>query len=148
LMQGEMPRHQLVETFKNSSKAALFATSSFWEGVDIQGDALQCLILTKLPFSVPSTPIFEARAEMLERRGGNPFYEIAVPQAVIKFKQGFGRLIRSHADKGFVLVLDNRVLVQRYGRIFLRSLPPARRSDGSQEQILMDIKNFMGTRLL
>ncbi len=143
LQQGEMPRHQLVESFRCARKAALFATSSFWEGVDVQGDALQCLILTKLPFSVPSTPLFEARAEMLERRGGNPFYEIAVPQAVIKFKQGFGRLIRSHSDKGFVLVLDNRVLVQRYGRIFIKSLPPARRSEGSQIDILSEIKRFM-----
>ncbi len=147
LMQGEMPRHQLVETFRTTKKAALFATSSFWEGVDVQGDALQCLILTKLPFSVPSTPIFEARAELLEKRGGNPFYEIAVPQAVIKFKQGFGRLIRSHADKGFVLVLDNRVLVQRYGRIFLRSLPPARRSDGQKDEILREIRGFMSQSL-
>lgn len=143
LQQGEMPRHQLVESFRNARKAALFATSSFWEGVDVQGDALQCLILTKLPFSVPSTPLFEARAELLEKRGGNPFYEIAVPQAVIKFKQGFGRLIRSHSDKGFVLVLDNRVLVQRYGRIFMKSLPPARRAEGAQAEIINEITAFM-----
>ena len=143
LMQGEMPRHQLVENFKSTNHAALFATSSFWEGVDIQGDSLQCLIITKLPFSVPSTPIFEARAEMTERRGGNPFYEIAVPQAVIKFKQGFGRLIRSHSDRGFVLILDNRVLTQRYGRIFMRSLPPARIAEGTAIHALQSIRQFM-----
>jgi len=143
LMQGEAPRHQLVNTFKVTRKAVLFATSSFWEGVDIQGEALQCLILTKLPFSVPSTPILEARAEMVDSRGGNSFYEISVPQAVIKFKQGFGRLIRSHADRGFVLILDHRVLVQRYGKIFMRSLPPAEVVTGQSGDVLISVKDFM-----
>lgn len=148
LQQGQVPRHQLVELFRAADKAALFATSSFWEGVDVQGDALQCLIITKLPFSVPSTPLFEARAEALERAGGNSFYEIAVPQAVIKFKQGFGRLIRSHTDRGFVLMLDNRVMVQRYGQIFLRSLPPARRVVGAGQGIIPQIRAFMAESFL
>ncbi len=145
LTQGEQPRHQLVEAFRSSRKAALFATSSFWEGVDIQGEALQCLVLTKLPFSVPSTPVLEARAEMIDRRGGNSFYEISIPQAVIKFKQGFGRLIRSQSDRGFVLVLDNRVLVQRYGRIFIKSLPPARLVQGTAEEVIDEVRQFMGS---
>lgn len=148
LQQGQVPRHQLVELFRSAEKAALFATSSFWEGVDVQGDALQCLILTKLPFAVPSTPLIEARAEALERAGGNAFYEMSVPQAVIRFKQGFGRLIRSHSDRGFVLMLDNRVTVQRYGKIFMRSLPPARRAVGTGEEMLQEIRTFMGTSLL
>lgn len=146
LMQGEMPRHQLVENFKSREKAALFATSSFWEGVDIQGDALQSLVIIKLPFSVPSTPIIEARAEMLDRQGGNSFYEIAIPQAVIKFKQGFGRLIRSHRDHGVVLILDNRVLTQRYGRIFMRSLPPAPVKDGTTIEVLQAFNGFIGSK--
>lgn len=147
LTQGEQPRHQLVQAFRSSKKAALFATSSFWEGVDIQGEALQCLILTKLPFSVPSTPVLEARAEMIDRRGGNSFYEISVPQAVIKFKQGFGRLIRSRSDRGFVLVLDQRVLTQRYGKMFLKSLPPARLLEGTSEEVINSVRTFMGNEL-
>ena len=146
LMQGEQPRHQLMQSFKTGKKVALFATSSFWEGVDVQGDALQCLILTKLPFSVPSTPVLEARTELLERQGGNSFYELAVPQAVIRFKQGFGRLIRSKTDRGFVLILDNRVLTQRYGKIFLRSLPPARQIEGDTADILEAINSFMSVK--
>lgn len=147
LTQGEQPRHQLVQAFRSSKKAALFATSSFWEGVDIQGEALQCLILTKLPFSVPSTPVLEARAEMIDRRGGNSFYEISVPQAVIKFKQGFGRLIRSRSDRGFVLVLDQRVLTQRYGKMFLKSLPPARLTEGTTDEVINSVRTFMGNEL-
>ncbi|MGI8908280.1 MAG: helicase C-terminal domain-containing protein [Candidatus Sumerlaeaceae bacterium] len=140
--QGEMPRHRLLEAFRSSSRAALFATSSFWEGVDVQGRALECLILTKLPFSVPTTPILEARAEHIDRRGGSSFYEMTVPMAVIKFKQGFGRLIRSKTDRGIVVILDHRVVTKPYGKTFLRSLPPARVQQGTTAEVLETLTSF------
>ena len=105
----------------------LFATDSFWEGVDVRGDALRCVIITRLPFRVPTEPIEQARVEAITARGGNAFAEQTVPQAVIKLKQGFGRLIRSRTDRGAVVLLDSRIVRKPYGRIFLDSLPPARR---------------------
>jgi len=140
--QGEMPRHKLLEAFRSTPRAALFATSSFWEGVDVQGRALECLILAKLPFSVPSTPILEARAERIDRLGGSSFYEYTVPMAVIKFKQGFGRLIRSKTDRGVVLILDHRVLSKPYGKMFLRSLPPVPVDQGSTVEVIGALKEF------
>jgi ATP-dependent DNA helicase DinG len=140
--QGEMPRHKLLEAFRSTPRAALFATSSFWEGVDVQGRALECLILTKLPFSVPTTPILEARAEHIDRLGGSSFYEMTVPMAVIKFKQGFGRLIRSKTDRGIVVILDHRVVTKNYGKTFLRSLPPARVQQGTSAEVLEALTNF------
>jgi ATP-dependent DNA helicase DinG len=127
LQQGAMNRHLLLSRFVADPRAVLFATDSFWEGVDVRGDALRCVIITRLPFRVPTEPIEQARVEAISNRGGNPFAEHTVPQAVIKLKQGFGRLIRSRTDRGAVVLLDSRVVRKAYGRVFLDSLPPARR---------------------
>lgn len=123
LRQGTANRHLLLNRFRSERAPVLFATSSFWEGVDVRGDALVCLILTRLPFRVPTDPIVEARVEYLERQGRDAFENYTVPQAVIRFKQGFGRLIRHKEDRGAVLIFDRRVATKRYGATFLRSLP-------------------------
>jgi ATP-dependent DNA helicase DinG len=102
----------------------LFATSSFWQGVDVQGQQLSCVIIDRLPFAVPSDPIVAARVRAIDSGGGNAFFEYQVPSAVISLKQGFGRLIRSVKDRGVLALLDNRLLKQRYGKVFLDSLPP------------------------
>jgi ATP-dependent DNA helicase DinG len=121
-----MGRAQMLDLFKRVGDAVLFGTSSFWEGVDVPGDALKHVIITKLPFEVPNHPVVEARHHEIQRRGGNPFMERTVPEAIIKLKQGFGRLIRTKADTGHVAILDHRVLTKAYGRYFLRALPQCR----------------------
>ena len=120
---GSMGRAQMLELFKRAGDAVLFGTSSFWEGVDVPGDALKHVIITKLPFEVPNHPVVEARHQEITRRGGNPFMERTVPEAIIKLKQGFGRLIRTKTDTGTVAILDHRILTKAYGRYFLRALP-------------------------
>lgn len=123
LRQGGENRTALLNRFRREEGAVLFATDSFWEGVDVKGEALQCVILTRLPFRVPGEPIQQARMEAIELAGGDPFFDYSVPQAVIKFRQGFGRLIRHREDVGAILILDARVHTRRYGRLFLSSLP-------------------------
>jgi ATP-dependent DNA helicase DinG len=118
-----LPRSKMVEAFKADVDSVIFGADSFWQGVDVPGEALSNVIIVRLPFSVPSHPLLEARLEAIRRRGGNPFVEHQVPEAVIKLKQGFGRLIRSKADRGIVVILDPRVLTKPYGRTFLGSLP-------------------------
>jgi ATP-dependent DNA helicase DinG len=118
-----LPRHQMLERFKGNPRSVLFGTDSFWQGVDVPGDALQNVIITKLPFSVPDQPLLQARLEAIRRAGGNPFLEYQVPEAAIKLRQGFGRLIRTQQDRGIVVLLDPRVRTKPYGRIFLESLP-------------------------
>ncbi|MGB9880251.1 MAG: helicase C-terminal domain-containing protein, partial [Anaerolineae bacterium] len=112
-------RRQLLENFKTTPQSVLLGTRSFWEGIDVVGPALSCLVIVRLPFSVPSDPIFSARSRTFE----DPFGQYAVPEAVLRFRQGFGRLIRSYTDRGVVVVLDKRILSKSYGAFFLDSLP-------------------------
>ena len=126
LLQGTAPRSALLEEFRTTPNAVLFATSSFWQGVDVQGEQLSCVIIDKLPFAVPSDPIVEARVKALRDEGGEPFYSYQIPQAALALKQGFGRLIRSKSDRGVVSILDNRITKQRYGQVFFDSLPDYR----------------------
>jgi ATP-dependent DNA helicase DinG len=123
LMQGSAPRTALLEEFRATPNAVLFATSSFWQGVDVQGEQLSCVIIDKLPFAVPSDPVVEARINQLKESGGEPFYSYQIPQAALALKQGFGRLIRSRTDRGVLSILDNRITRQRYGQVFFDSLP-------------------------
>lgn len=144
LKQGMDNRHNLLETFKKDKTSVLFATDSFWEGIDVKGDALECVILTRLPFKVPTEPIIEARAEAIEIAGGDAFYNYSLPMAVIKFKQGFGRLIRSRDDRGIVVVFDNRIITKRYGHVFLQSLPGARCIKDKREVVFREMGLFLG----
>jgi ATP-dependent DNA helicase DinG len=118
-----MPRSKMVAAFKADIDSVIFGADSFWQGVDVPGDALSNVIITRLPFSVPSHPLLEARLEFIRSRGGSPFFEYQLPEAVIKLKQGFGRLIRTKSDRGIVVILDPRILTKPYGRMFLNSLP-------------------------
>jgi ATP-dependent DNA helicase DinG len=129
LCQGEMPAYRLIEQFKGIPQAVLMGTASFWQGIDIPGDALQCVVIAKLPFAVPDEPIVEARMERLK----NPFFEYQVPQATLLFRQGFGRLIRTKADRGAVAVLDSRIMTKNYGKWFLRSIPKCRITDDRED---------------
>jgi ATP-dependent DNA helicase DinG len=146
LMQGQAPRHRLLEIFRGDTTSVLFATDSFWEGVDVVGESLENVILTKLPFSVPKEPVIEARVEALERAGKNSFLEYSVPQAVIKFKQGFGRLIRSREDFGSIMIFDRRILEKSYGRVFLESLPDCQLVSGEREVVFGKVSEFFLNR--
>ncbi|MDR1428812.1 MAG: ATP-dependent DNA helicase DinG [Spirochaetaceae bacterium] len=143
LKQGDDDRSRLLSRFLDDESSVLFATDSFWEGVDAPGDTLRLVILCRLPFRSPSDPVFEARSEALEKQGFNPFMELSLPEAVMKFKQGFGRLMRRSSDHGIVAVLDGRLLHKRYGRIFLDSLPETRTSFGAFETVLKEADRFL-----
>jgi ATP-dependent DNA helicase DinG len=126
LLHGSAPRKALLEQFRATPNAVLFGTSSFWQGVDVQGEALSCVIIDRLPFAVPSDPVVSARMKAIEENGGKPFFDYQIPTAVLTLKQGFGRLIRSLEDRGLLVLLDPRVRTKRYGQTFLASLPPYR----------------------
>jgi ATP-dependent DNA helicase DinG len=137
-------RESLLTEFKGREKSVLLGTGSFWEGVDLIGDSLTCLVMVKLPFLVPNQPLVEARAQKLEAQGRDPFYDLMLPEAVIRFKQGFGRLIRSTEDHGVFLLLDDRVHRKSYGRLFLRSLPITSYKKGSRDGVLRAIAERLG----
>jgi len=128
LKQGDAPKSALLQEFRLTPHAVLFGTSSFWQGVDVQGEQLSCVIIDRLPFAVPSDPVVAARVKAIDAGGGNAFFEYQVPSAVITLKQGFGRLIRSLHDRGLLALLDNRILKKQYGRVFVESLPPYKKT--------------------
>jgi ATP-dependent DNA helicase DinG len=123
-IQGQGSKVALLERFRSTEGAVLFATSSFWQGVDVQGEALSCVIISKLPFAVPTDPVVSARQKFIDEQGGNSFFEYSVPEAIITLKQGLGRLIRSATDKGVLSILDPRLRTKAYGKLFIKSLPP------------------------
>ncbi len=143
LKQGDDDRSRLLQTFLSDESSVLFATDSFWEGVDAPGDTLRLVILCRLPFRPPDDPVFEARSEAITERGGSSFMELSLPEAVMKFKQGFGRLMRRSSDHGVVVVLDGRILHKRYGEIFLRSLPETKTSFSEFSAMLNQIESFL-----
>jgi len=133
LMQGEGSRSGLLDRFRTTPNAVLFATASFWQGVDVRGEALSCVIIDKLPFAVPSDPVVAARQRHIDDHGGSSFTEYSVPAAIITLKQGLGRLIRSATDRGVLSVLDPRLVTKAYGKTFLGSLPPCRKTSDIRE---------------
>jgi ATP-dependent DNA helicase DinG len=141
LLHGTAPRKALLEEFRMTPNAVLFGTSSFWQGVDVQGEALSCVIIDRLPFAVPNDPVVQARMKAIEESGGKPFFDYQVPSAVLTLKQGFGRLIRSLEDRGVLVLLDPRIRRQRYGQTFLQSLPPYRTTTN-----LADVEGFFGSK--
>lgn len=143
-VQGGMTRHRLLQKFKSSNSPVLFGMDSFWEGVDIPGDQLSCVILTRLPFRVPTEPVQEARVEAMRREGLDAFRLFSLPQAVLRFKQGFGRLIRTREDRGVVVVLDSRMATKNYGRDFLNSLPGGTMRLVSQREVAAAIEDWRG----
>jgi ATP-dependent DNA helicase DinG len=132
--QEELPRQKLIEWFKSTPNSVLFATATFWEGVDVPGAALSCVIIDKLPFASPDDPVVQARTDRMKERGQDWFQEFMLPKAVLALKQGFGRLIRTRTDKGLVAILDRRILTHRYGETILRSLPPACRPERTPDR--------------
>lgn len=121
---GELSRTDMLKAFREDTDSVLFGTSSFWEGVDVRGEALSNVVITKLPFEVPTHPVMEARVKQIKDQGGNEFYEFSLPEAILRLKQGFGRLIRTQTDQGIVVILDSRIKTRSYGKLFLASLPP------------------------
>ena len=141
LLQGDAPKSALLEEFRLTPNAVLFATSSFWQGVDVQGEQLSCVIIDRLPFAVPTDPVVAARVRSIDADGGNAFFEYQVPAAVITLKQGFGRLIRSLHDRGLLVLLDNRILKKQYGRVFIESLPNYQKTTE-----IVRVEEFFGRR--
>jgi ATP-dependent DNA helicase DinG len=142
MRQGEGDRARLLDAFRQETSSVLFATDSFWEGVDAPGQTLQVVVLCRLPFRVPTEPVLRARMAAIEQDGGNPFAELSLPDAVVRMRQGFGRLMRRHDDQGVVLVLDSRIVTKQYGEVFLDSLPATRRAIGPASEVLSAVRDF------
>lgn len=138
MIQGSAPAPALLSKFRSTPHAVLFATSSFWQGVDVQGQQLSAVIIDRLPFAVPTDPVVAARIRQVNEEGGDAFLEYQIPEAVIALKQGFGRLIRSEKDHGLLAILDSRLVRKPYGRIFFDSLPAYRRANRLDE-----VRGFM-----
>lgn len=143
LKQGDDDRFRLLEQFRTDSASVLFATDSFWEGVDVPGESLSHVVIVKLPFPVPSDPVFAARSEDIEKRGGSSFFELSVPEAIIHFRQGFGRLMRRATDRGAVTILDGRLLKKNYGRMFIESIPETKQCFAPLKIVLGTIERFL-----
>jgi ATP-dependent DNA helicase DinG len=147
LVHGDETRDTLLGRFRDSGGAVLLGTSSFWEGVDVPGDALRALLIAKLPFRVPTEPITAAHCEAIEARGGNAFSEYMLPHAALRLKQGFGRLIRTSVDRGVVVIADPRVITKSYGRGLLEGLPPAHRVVARWSDLIASIRTFYASTL-
>ncbi|MCX7656620.1 MAG: ATP-dependent DNA helicase DinG [Treponemataceae bacterium] len=143
MKQGDDDRSRLLTRFIGETRSVLFATDSFWEGIDAPGETLRLLVITRLPFKTPNDPLFQARSEYIEQRGGNAFMELSLPEAVMKFKQGFGRLMRRSSDYGAVIVLDGRLLKKSYGQIFLNSLPETNLCFDSTTEMIKRVGEFL-----
>jgi ATP-dependent DNA helicase DinG len=137
MVQGQAPKGTLIKRFREHGHAVLVATMSFWEGVDVPGDALRLVVIDKIPFAVPTDPVVVARCTAIEENGANPFVSYHVPLAAITLKQGFGRLIRTRKDRGIVAILDRRIVKKGYGRTLRDSLPPAHRTES-----IANVKEF------
>jgi ATP-dependent DNA helicase DinG len=142
LVHGDEARDVLLDRFRGAGKAILLGTASFWEGVDVPGDALRALVIAKLPFRVPTEPITAAHCEAIQANGGDPFRDYMLPHASLRLKQGFGRLIRTSADRGIVVIADPRVVTKNYGRGMIAGLPPARRIVGRWAELKRQIQDF------
>ena len=143
MKQGDDDNSKLLEAFRKEKESVLFATDSFWQGVDIPGESLSQVIIVKLPFTVPNDPVFVARAEAITKRGGSSFMELSVPEAVIKFRQGIGLLIRRSDDKGVVVVLDRRIYEKQYGRVFTASMPECKKAYEPLSELSRRINSFI-----
>ncbi len=146
LVQGRAPRQELLERFRRLGNAVLLGTSSFWEGVDVRGEALSCVIIDKLPFGSPGDPVLQARIDALREQGGNPFIDYQLPTAVISLKQGIGRLIRDSNDRGVLVLCDPRLRSRSYGRVFINSLPamPATRDIDAVQEFFARVPSVSG----